>query len=712
MRCLSGIFFKDKKIKIRIKLRILFLGLMFISLSLMGVILYLLSSSNLKTVLDSSVQILTRESQENIQTEIIHKNQEKIVRVAELIELKVENIENLLKLFVKLEHFKALDKALIKQSFESIQRLMPEITELKMVDDSGQELVITSIEEIIKEENYKNISSLNIFKDTKKSKRRTFISELKTAKRGYAYLELGIPVVKDRRTLTGVLIAKLNLSGIEDMLSRTSNIGEKGYLLITDEKGKILFHPNEELVLKREDISETPLFKAVHSKQKNNIVNMQDGTEVIYVGTKANSLGWYAMAVQPTTEAFQHIENLKKEIHSNASELSAKTAGDFAVYSIAIVAVFLLLAAAVSCCISASLARPVQRITEIADIIAQDDLSGTIPEESYQEEELNTLYEVFRQMFIKFKDIIGQISLNANRVNSSSAELAQITNETSQSIESVAALMQEVQVEYENQVSIAKEAELKIQNTFDLVKEVTTNTESVVDLSAKASKRSVDGNKSIEKIITQMNIINNNVKNSAEMSVLLQERSHKINEVLEIITSIASQTDLLALNASIEAARAGEYGRGFAVVADEVKKLANQSSQAIEQVTDILKDFQAKSGEVAQMLEKSSAEVKEGITNVTTAGSEFSNISSDTTIVQSQVEQIFHTIQEINGQVSSLNEQIKEMAEITAKNSEKNEHIAANVQEQNASAQQVTATAKDLSAMANNLMDIVKKFKL
>ena len=143
-----------------------------------------------------------------------------------------------------------------------------------------------------------------------------------------------------------------------------------------------------------------------------------------------------------------------------------------------------------------------------------------------------------------------------------------------------------------------------------------------------------------------MESINNNVDTLALVVEGLGKRSFEIGAITEVITAIADQTNLLSLNAAIEAARAGEHGRGFAVVSDEVRKLAEQSAQSAQQISQLITLIQEETKKAVKSMEKVSTEVEQGTSAVNEAGKSFNQIQATVNDVTLQVEEVTMTLKQ------------------------------------------------------------------
>jgi len=192
----------------------------------------------------------------------------------------------------------------------------------------------------------------------------------------------------------------------------------------------------------------------------------------------------------------------------------------------------------------------------------------------------------------------------------------------------------------------------------------------------------------------------------------LGERSSEIGQIVDTISSISEQTNLLALNAAIEAARAGEHGRGFAVVADEVRKLAESSQEAAHRISALIEETRRDTDNAVAGMQAGSEEVRVGTENIMSMGESFRKIIEIVENVSGQVQEISTAIsgmavsgQEIVGHIRTIGESSRSAAEEA-------ETVSAATEEQSASVQEIAHASNELAKMAMDLQKEVQKFKV
>lgn len=199
---------------------------------------------------------------------------------------------------------------------------------------------------------------------------------------------------------------------------------------------------------------------------------------------------------------------------------------------------------------------------------------------------------------------------------------------------------------------------------------IDTDLQNIVESFVEASVKAEAGTDVINKAVAQMETISNKFEASTGAIDALGDKSKEIGLIVSLITSIAQQTNLLALNAAIEAARAGEQGRGFAVVADEVRKLAEQSAGAAHEIGDLIRKIQIEINKAVDSMEDGNQAVQSGISMVGDAGQSFYKISSEIENVSNQMMDVSGVIEEVFSGTQTMIEAVKKSSNLTIKNSE------------------------------------------
>jgi methyl-accepting chemotaxis protein len=371
-------------------------------------------------------------------------------------------------------------------------------------------------------------------------------------------------------------------------------------------------------------------------------------------------------------------------------------------------------------------------------------------------------------MLLKMRQMVGQIAESASALSMASDQLASAASQAGQATSQIAKTVQQVaqgtsqQADATNRTAKAMEqmtraidgvakgameqakaaaSTTELTNQLNqVVQQVAGNADSVSKNSAEAEKAAREGTATVEATIQGMHNIQAKVGLSAKKVEEMGQRSDQIGTIVETIDDIASQTNLLALNAAIEAARAGEHGKGFAVVADEVRKLAERSSAATKEINGLIRGIQKTVAEAVQSMSEGSVEVEAGVRQANEAGKSLSNILDAAETVFKQADQAAAASQRMNAlvtemvsaadTVSSIVEEntasteqmaananevtqaIENIASVSEENSASAEEVSASAEEMSAQVEEVTASAQDLSDTAQQLKQLVAQFKL
>lgn len=361
--------------------------------------------------------------------------------------------------------------------------------------------------------------------------------------------------------------------------------------------------------------------------------------------------------------------------------------------------------------ISSRIAKPVRKMAEQVQRVSKGDLAVEALA-SDSSDEIGRLARGFLQMTMNLRDIISRLRDTSQQVAAAAEQLTASAEQTSQATENIAQTMQQVAAGTEAQAHSVEESTEAVQDMSNGVRYISANAQTVSDRAAEAARVAAGGAESVQIVVAQMDHIHSSMKTLTDEVEALGGRSQDIGQIVQVIADIASQTNLLALNAAIEAARAGEHGRGFAVVADEVRKLAEQSGQSAKQIAKVVQMIQAQTNQAVQVTNNLTGEVRDGLVAVHAAGESFSNIQSSINDVATQIQEVSVAVEEMLASTDSVVVTMREIGQVADTTADGTQNVSGAAQQQLASMEEITASAAALSQMAEELQDMVGKFKV
>jgi methyl-accepting chemotaxis protein len=301
--------------------------------------------------------------------------------------------------------------------------------------------------------------------------------------------------------------------------------------------------------------------------------------------------------------------------------------------------------------------RPLKQVIQHARNIADGDLSVDI--EVQRTDEVGQLLAAMQAMSLSLREMVGRLQGGVTQISASAQSLSAVTEQTRQGVNG--------QKAETDQVATA------MSEMTATVHDVARNAEAAAGSAAEADKRVISGTEVVRQTLARINQLAAAMATTTQSIEQLSEDAQRIDSVLDVIKSVAEQTNLLALNAAIEAARAGEQGRGFAVVADEVRALAKRTQQSTEEIEGLI------------------ATLREGVRR------SVEDMSKSGTLVEQTVQDANQTEGALTGIAGSVT-QIFEM----------NQQIAAAAEQQSAVAEEISRSVtliRDIADQSSTAMD-------
>jgi twitching motility protein PilJ len=292
--------------------------------------------------------------------------------------------------------------------------------------------------------------------------------------------------------------------------------------------------------------------------------------------------------------------------------------------------------------------------------------------------------DAFNLMITGLTTLVTQVSDVATEIQRSTSEIILSSERMRQGAEVQAA-----------HIRTASDAVNAMSNTTQRMAE---NAEAATQTSLKATQAAVKGGASVAETIKGMQRIRATVQSTGKKIKGLGERSLEIGAIIEVINEIATQTNLLALNAAIEAARAGEQGKGFAVVADEVRKLAERAARATKDITGLIKGIQVETSEAVTVMEEGTREVEEGTKLADQAGSALR-----------EIEQI---VQQTASLVTDITMAAGDQVKVTESVVNSMDSILKQTQDTTHGIQDTVTTIGKMVELSKRLTDAIGRFKL
>lgn len=357
------------------------------------------------------------------------------------------------------------------------------------------------------------------------------------------------------------------------------------------------------------------------------------------------------------------------------------------------------------------ISRPIITLTERLQQMTNGDLSGP-PLKIQSKDEVGQLMAATNTMADILNRLLQHIQTVSNDVATQSEELLQSTTEVKTGTEQIVNTMTEIAGGTEELASHTTAIATSMNDFAGKVTAVHQSNKDVQHYSQDVKALAKEGRDLMSSSTKQMGAIQRIVKDAVDQVDGLSKQTQEISKLVTVIQSIASQTNLLALNAAIEAARAGEQGKGFAVVADEVRKLAEQVSFSVGDITNIVRNIQDDSNRVTASLEQGYGEVEKGTRQITTTNATFHHIADAIEAIATNIEQTSSELDDVVHNTDTINKSVDEMAAISEQSAAGIQETSATIEQAASSMEEIKHSSEYLAEMAEQLNSLIRRFKL
>ena len=540
------------------------------------------------------------------------------------------------------------------------------------------------------------------------------VSELVTSRTtGKTAFNVAVPV-KDGDRLLGVLTGSFALEKLDALISDLEFL-ESGYGVIIDESGLVLSHPHMPETVGKLNLTEDTLNEELAA-----------GGKILDPDLSA----LFAESLQTKSQIRGNYRNLNGEVYKGTftpitlaggrtwvflvtvpAALAESALAELSIILLWILLACSLLATLVIFGVSRMFSKPFTLFKEECMKMAEGDLTDS-GKTINSRDELGQASQALQIMRNKLKELMGTVVLETQQVASSSQELTAISEEAASAANQIADSINTMARGTKTQMESLKDLTERAGQIMRGLDRITQSSQEADLLSDTTAEASLKGLEVVKNAMEQMVEVGRSADNVQALILLLKTDFEEIFRIVDLITAIAAQTNLLSLNAAIEAARAGENGTGFAVVADEVRKLAQEAKLAAQQIRQLIEKSRDSMDKTVKASEEETLGVKSGIGHVSASEEFFKGIAGSVEKLSGEIRRITDSIESMTQEGHELVSFINTVENLGREGELEAQTVSSAAEQQLASYEEIASASQGLASLADELQSAVSRFKV
>lgn len=496
------------------------------------------------------------------------------------------------------------------------------------------------------------------------------------------------PVLDYSDNFIGIIAANISTTNLSEIISW--EIGDRGFVYLIDNQGRVIAHTDQKLLQEKIDMSNFLNINKLFKSEEIQTLNYNNQSYLLS-NVKIDLINGALMAQVPTSQAYQLINSIQKTIIISA----------FIILVVLVLLLFIF--------IRKSLIKPILSL--------EKDLAKA--ERGNFELDLNLeRRDEIGKLSLGFKDLLRKINIMMNNIENLSGEI----NDSSDSINSATSeIMLSTQENQEVFVRVKEGADIQEKNIEEIhqktmlladdIEELRNNNDILSQSSVQMNKCTEEGKESIENVKAQMQVIKEKIEMVSEDIAALISLSDDIDNILDIINGISQQTNLLALNASIEAARAGQAGRGFSVVAEEIRELSEESRDSAERISKLIREIKSETHKAGENMEAGKKELNTGIKTVSQNTKSYLQIRKSLNKVNQAIDKSYNSAEDADKNIKDILENMDNISKISEENTDLSAEAQQKSENQLKEIQEIDQQSEGLVKIINDLKELIEDIK-